>query len=56
MAESLCKTCEHAREIVSGTGSHFLLCRVSQTDPRYPKYPPQPVLRCEGYKGQADSS
>jgi ribosome-associated protein len=38
------------REIVSGTGSRFLLCRLSETDKRYPKYPPQPVLRCAGYQ------
>jgi hypothetical protein len=49
MTESLCKICEHLREVVSGTGSRFLLCRLSQTDQRFPKYPPQPVIRCEGY-------
>lgn len=47
---SLCETCEHLREIISGTGSRFLLCRLSQTDPRFPKYPPQPVIRCNGFK------
>lgn len=46
---SLCNACRHVREIVSGTGSRFLLCRLSQTDRRYPKYPPQPVVKCRGY-------
>jgi len=37
------------REIISGKGSRFLLCEVSQTDPRFKKYPPQPIVRCLGY-------
>ncbi len=48
--ESLCKSCLNVREVVSGTGSTFLLCRLSQTDKRFPKYPPQPIIRCEGFK------
>jgi hypothetical protein len=40
------------REVVSGTGARFLLCRLSQTDERYSKYPPQPVVRCAGYDEQ----
>lgn len=47
---SLCQCCEHVREIVSGTGSRFWLCGLSQSDVRYAKYPPQPVVRCEGYR------
>jgi hypothetical protein len=31
-------------------GSVFLLCLLSRTDARYPKYPRLPVLRCEGYE------
>jgi len=38
------------REVISGTGSRFFLCRLSQTEQRFPKYPPQPVVRCGGYK------
>jgi hypothetical protein len=49
MTKSLCETCNQKREVVSGTGSRFLFCRLSQTDARYRKYPPQPVVRCEGY-------
>ena len=48
--ETLCKSCGHVREVVSGTGSTFLLCQLSQTDKRFPKYPPQPVIRCDGYE------
>jgi hypothetical protein len=50
MTPSLCETCAWVREVVTPKGSRFLLCRLSQTDPAYPKYPPQPVVRCEGYR------
>lgn len=46
---SLCLTCCHVREVVSARGSRFLLCRKSQEDERYAKYPPQPVIRCVGF-------
>jgi hypothetical protein len=38
------------REVVTPKGSRFLLCQLSQTNPAFPKYPPQPVVRCEGYR------
>jgi hypothetical protein len=47
--ESLCESCSHMREIVSGKGSRFLLCQLAQDDTRFPKYPPQPMIRCEGW-------
>ena len=50
MTRSLCETCALMREVVTPRGSRFLLCRLSQTDPAYPKYPPQPVVRCDGYR------
>jgi hypothetical protein len=48
--QSLCESCAHVREVVTPKGSRFLLCRLSQTDPDYPRYPPQPVVRCAGYR------
>jgi hypothetical protein len=48
MAHSLCETCAWRREVVTPKGSRFLLCRLSTTDPAFPKYPPQPVVRCDG--------
>ena len=48
--DSLCKSCSTVREVVSGTGSKFLFCQLSQTDKRFPKYPPQPIVRCDGYE------
>jgi len=47
---SLCATCVWMRDVLTPKGSRFLLCRLSQTGPTYPKYPAQPVLRCAGYR------
>jgi hypothetical protein len=55
MIQSLCETCRHLKEIISGTGSRFLLCQLSQTDRRFPKYPPQPVVNCVGYEELEES-
>jgi hypothetical protein len=50
MSESLCESCGHLREVISAEGSRFPHCLLAQSDSRFPKYPPQPVLRCGGYK------
>jgi hypothetical protein len=50
--DSLCETCRHTREIITPKNSRFLLCLLSVTDARYAKYPPQPVVRCEGHKSE----
>jgi hypothetical protein len=47
---SLCESCAHMREIVSGKGSRFMLCQLAQDDIRFPKYPPQPITRCDGHQ------
>jgi hypothetical protein len=46
----LCKTCVFARVVESAWGSRFWLCRRSETDERFRKYPALPVLRCAGYE------
>ena len=46
----LCASCRHSRVVTSKRGSAFRLCERSRTDPRYPRYPPLPVLRCDGYE------
>ena len=48
--QSLCEKCALKREVVTPKGSRFLLCQLSKTDPTFPKYPPQPVVRCDGYQ------
>ena len=46
----LCATCAHSRVIENKRGSVFRLCQRSETDPRFPKYPPLPVTQCTGYE------
>ena len=46
----LCASCTHAQVVTSSRGSVFQLCRLSFTDPRFPRYPPLPVLECGGYE------
>ena len=50
----LCGSCRHARQVVSGKGSHFVLCELSRTDLRFPRYPNLPVLACTGYMRALD--
>ncbi len=53
MAESLCANCRFMREIRTPR-SCFFLCQLSNTDPAYPKYPPQPIRRCQGFQRKSD--
>jgi hypothetical protein len=50
MSGSMCTNCRARRDVISGKGSRFLLCLKSADDRRFPKYPPQPVVRCAGYE------
>jgi hypothetical protein len=45
----LCADCLNARHIETARGSVFILCGLSATDSRFPKYPRLPVLQCSGY-------
>jgi hypothetical protein len=51
---SLCETCQYMRNICTAR-SRFLLCELSIASADYPKYPPQPVMRCDGFKSQDDA-
>ena len=46
----LCGTCRHSRLIETARGSIFRLCERSATDPRFPRYPNLPVVRCAGFE------
>ena len=46
----LCAGCRHVQLVQSARGSTFYLCRLSFTDPRFPRYPPIPVLACGGFE------
>ena len=54
MMPSLCETCGNVREVRTAR-SRFLLCELSFTTAAYPKYPPQPVVRCDGYRPRTDA-
>ena len=45
----LCASCEHART-VRGARTQFWLCRLADTDPRFPRYPRLPVTSCSGHR------
>jgi len=49
IAAGLCSACLYARRIPSERGSVFVMCQLSLTDKRFPKYPRLPVLSCAGY-------
>src|ERR1051325_962457 len=49
MTPSLCESCRNMREVRTAR-SRFLLCELSVTNGNFPKYPPQPVVRCSGYE------
>jgi hypothetical protein len=46
----LCADCVWARPVTSSKGSTFWLCGRSAEDPRFPKYPRLPVVRCPGFE------
>ena len=46
----LCGACTHSRVVENARGSRFYLCRLSESDARFPKYPRLPVLGCDGYR------
>jgi hypothetical protein len=53
--QSLCKSCGYMREVVTRKGSRVRLCLLSLSNPRFPKYPAQPIVRCRGFR-QGDPS
>lgn len=45
----LCDGCRNVKVVETRKGSRFYLCTVSEVDPRFPKYPRLPVVRCLGF-------
>jgi hypothetical protein len=45
----LCATCAHLR-LAASRRSVFLRCGLADEDPRFPRYPPLPVVACAGYR------
>jgi hypothetical protein len=46
----LCGTCRWVRIVTNRRASTFFRCARAETDARFPRYPPLPVLRCVGYE------
>jgi hypothetical protein len=46
----------HGERVPSSKGSAFLRCNRSFHDPRFPRYPTLPVVRCEGYEPPASAT
>jgi hypothetical protein len=44
----LCRGCAHLR-LAASARSVFVRCGKADTDPAFPRYPPLPVVACEGY-------
>lgn len=51
MEAGLCASCAHS-QAVKGKRSVFVMCRRSQTDQSFARYPRLPVLRCRGYEAE----
>lgn len=51
MIPSLCESCRNMREVRTAR-SRFLLCELSVANEAYRKYPPQPVVKCQGYEAK----
>jgi len=49
-AVGLCETCQWVRIVTNRRGSVFYRCSRAETDPRFVRYPPLPVLECPGYE------
>lgn len=49
----LCPQCAFVRQIVSAKGSVFWMCERARENERYPRYPVQPKLVCEGFEASA---
>jgi hypothetical protein len=45
----LCERCRNVKVVETRKGSRFYLCTLSDVDPRFPKYPRIPVVRCLGF-------
>jgi hypothetical protein len=46
----LCASCAHVQIVASSRGSIFYMCRLSETNPAFKRYPSLPVLACPGYE------
>ncbi|MCE2455407.1 MAG: hypothetical protein J4G12_06235 [Gemmatimonadetes bacterium] len=55
VASGLCSVCDNSRRVVTKRGGVFRLCKLSKTDPNFPRYPVLPVLECKGFERASES-
>ena len=48
-----CAACRHHEALTSAKGSTFHRCLRAETDARFRRYPPLPVLECTGFEPAA---
>jgi len=53
-AIGLCLSCRWMRRVSNRRGSTFFRCGLADSDARFPRYPPLPVLTCAGYERHGD--
>jgi hypothetical protein len=46
----LCRACLHVRLVRTSRESTFYLCRRSEKDPAYARYPRLPMILCAGFE------
>jgi len=51
----LCHRCTWVRRVGNRRGSTFFMCGRAADDPRFPRYPALPVLRCAGFEPESDA-
>jgi hypothetical protein len=56
MNPSLCESCPHMKEVISGKGSRFLMCQKAADDNRFQKYPPQPIVQCGWFEQKREDT
>lgn len=47
----LCSKCLHAKELKTKNNSPIYLCKLSNKDSHFPKYPRLPIKACSGFAG-----
>ena len=55
-AAGLCPYCENHRKVQSSKGSVFVLCKLSERNPDYARYPRLPVWQCPGFAAQGSEA
>lgn len=50
----LCYSCRWMRPVTNRRGSTFYRCARAETDVRFVRYPPLPVLNCSGYEKETE--